>query len=117
MIRFGYGTNGFANHRLPDALDVIADLGYTGVALTLDHHHLDPYADGLGQRVAKVADRAPELIRELGEPYGEDRLADVLSRCTGQAPSTVVKAVEADRHAFSGGQVWDEIVVFALRGV
>ncbi|MFB4264075.1 SpoIIE family protein phosphatase [Nonomuraea sp. GTA35] len=54
---------------------------------------------------------------EHGEPYGEERLADVLSRCAGQAPSTVVKAVEADRHAFSGGQVWDEIVVFALRGV
>ncbi|MEV5896846.1 PP2C family protein-serine/threonine phosphatase [Nonomuraea fuscirosea] len=54
---------------------------------------------------------------ERGEPYGEERLADVLSRCAGQAPSTVVKAVEADRHAFSGGQVWDEIVVFALRGV
>ncbi|GAA1631055.1 hypothetical protein GCM10009733_029840 [Nonomuraea maheshkhaliensis] len=54
---------------------------------------------------------------ERGEPYGEERLADVLGRCAGQAPSTVVKAVEADRHAFSGGQVWDEIVVFALRGV
>ncbi|GAB3893074.1 hypothetical protein GCM10027612_42020 [Microbispora bryophytorum subsp. camponoti] len=27
-MRFGYGTNGFANHRLPDALDVIAGLGY-----------------------------------------------------------------------------------------
>lgn len=54
---------------------------------------------------------------ERGEPYGEERLADVLGRCAGQAPSTVVKAVEADRNAFSGGQVWDEIVVFALRGV
>ncbi|MEV0612262.1 sugar phosphate isomerase/epimerase family protein [Nonomuraea sp. NPDC050404] len=62
MIRFGYGTNGFANHRLTDALDVIADLGYTGVALTLDHHHLDPYADGLARRVAKLADR----LRALG---------------------------------------------------
>ena len=27
-LRFGYGTNGFANHRLTDALAVIADLGY-----------------------------------------------------------------------------------------
>jgi len=25
-----------------DRLSVIAGLGYTGVALTLDHHHLDP---------------------------------------------------------------------------
>ena len=43
-LRFGYGTNGFANHRLADALAVIADLGYDGVALTLDHDHLDPFA-------------------------------------------------------------------------
>ncbi|WP_245641822.1 sugar phosphate isomerase/epimerase family protein [Nonomuraea candida] len=62
MIRFGYGTNGFANHRLSDALDVIADLGYAGVALTLDHHHLDPYAAGLARRVAGLADR----LRTLG---------------------------------------------------
>jgi len=54
---------------------------------------------------------------DRGEPYGEERLADVLGRCAGQSPATVVKAVEADRHAFSGGQVWDEIVVLALRGV
>ncbi|MGP3915388.1 SpoIIE family protein phosphatase [Nonomuraea sp. 10N515B] len=54
---------------------------------------------------------------ERGEPYGEERLADVLGRCAGQAPSTVVKAVESDRNAFSSGQVWDEIVVLALRGV
>jgi serine phosphatase RsbU (regulator of sigma subunit) len=54
---------------------------------------------------------------ELGEPYGEERLADVLGRCAGQGPSTVVKAIEEDRSAFSGGQVWDEIVVLALRGV
>ncbi|MFI6597705.1 sugar phosphate isomerase/epimerase family protein [Nonomuraea sp. NPDC050536] len=60
-MRFGYGTNGFANHRLPDALDVIAGLGYAGVALTLDHSHLDPYAEGLGRRVAEVAD----LLRSL----------------------------------------------------
>ena len=54
-MRFGYGTNGFANHRLTDALDVIADLGYQGVALTLDHDHLDPYAPDLAGRTRTVA--------------------------------------------------------------
>ncbi|MBQ1025334.1 sugar phosphate isomerase/epimerase [Micromonospora sp. C95] len=60
-LRFGYGTNGFANHRLDDALAVIADLGYAGVALTLDHDHLDPFAPGLTVRVDAVARRLAEL--------------------------------------------------------
>jgi L-ribulose-5-phosphate 3-epimerase len=60
-LRFGYGTNGFANHRLGDALAVIADLGYDGVALTLDHHHLDPFAAGLARRVDEVAGRLSTL--------------------------------------------------------
>ncbi|MER6467529.1 sugar phosphate isomerase/epimerase family protein [Streptomyces collinus] len=54
-LRFGYGTNGFADHRLTDALSVLAHLGYDGVALTLDHQHLDPYARGLAPRVRRVA--------------------------------------------------------------
>ncbi|WP_406474385.1 sugar phosphate isomerase/epimerase family protein [Streptomyces platensis] len=53
-LRLGYGTNGFANHRLDDALRVIADLGYTSVALTLDHTHLDPFATDLPAQVRKV---------------------------------------------------------------
>ncbi|MFJ9819531.1 sugar phosphate isomerase/epimerase family protein [Streptomyces sp. NPDC101151] len=53
-LRFGYGTNGFADHRLPDALRVLAGLGYDGVALTLDHQHLDPCAPGLAARVRRV---------------------------------------------------------------
>ncbi|MGC5628713.1 EboA domain-containing protein [Georgenia sp. Z1344] len=41
----GYGTNGFADHRLSDALDVMAEAGYGAVALTIGHPHLDPFAD------------------------------------------------------------------------
>ena len=63
-LRFGYGTNGFANHRLADAITVIADLGYTGVALTLDHDHLDPFSPGLAREVARTADLLRD--RDLG---------------------------------------------------
>ncbi|MEV5765724.1 sugar phosphate isomerase/epimerase family protein [Micromonospora sp. NPDC052213] len=72
-LRFGYGTNGFANHRLADALAVIADLGYQGVALTLDHDHLDPFAPALARRVAAVARRLAALglavVVETGARY------------------------------------------------
>lgn len=72
-LRLGYGTNGFANHRLDDALAVIADLGYVGVALTLDHDHLDPFAPGLTRRTAAVSRRLSALglavVIETGARY------------------------------------------------
>jgi sugar phosphate isomerase/epimerase len=72
-LRFGYGTNGFSNHRLEDALAVIAGLGYRGVALTLDHHHLDPYAPGLARRVEALGARLDRLglgvVIETGARY------------------------------------------------
>lgn len=52
MIRLGYGTNGFAGHRLADACAVIAGLGYEGVALTLDQPHLDPFAKDVTAQIA-----------------------------------------------------------------
>ena len=61
-LRFAYNTNGAANHRLDDALHLIADAGYDGVALTLDHHHLDPFADDW----AREAERVGALLRSLG---------------------------------------------------
>ncbi|UVS81968.1 EboA domain-containing protein [Actinokineospora sp. UTMC 2448] len=72
-FELGYGTNGFANHRLHDALAVIADLGYTGVALTLDHHHLDPYGPNVAAETERVAARLDALglrvVVETGARY------------------------------------------------
>ncbi|WP_407319678.1 sugar phosphate isomerase/epimerase family protein [Isoptericola halotolerans] len=62
MITLAYGTNGLADHRIEDALALLAEHGYGGVALTLDHMHLDPLAPGLAARTAHV--------RGLLERYG-----------------------------------------------
>lgn len=42
-LSFGYNTNGFAHHKLEDALEIIAECGYRGVALTLDNFHCNPF--------------------------------------------------------------------------
>ncbi|MEU8624469.1 sugar phosphate isomerase/epimerase family protein [Streptomyces sp. NPDC048669] len=60
-IRLGYGTNGLTDLRLGDALGLLADLGYDGVGLTLDHMHLDPMGPDLIARTRKVAARLQEL--------------------------------------------------------
>ncbi|OON81785.1 sugar phosphate isomerase/epimerase family protein [Streptomyces tsukubensis] len=60
-LRFGYGTNGLTDLRLDDALGLLADLGYDGVGLTLDHMHLDPLAPDLAVRTAEVAARLSSL--------------------------------------------------------
>jgi sugar phosphate isomerase/epimerase len=61
-MRLGYNTNGFAHHRLQDALSILAELGYWSVALTLDHHSLNPYEADFATELAVVKG----LLRDLG---------------------------------------------------
>ena len=53
-LRYAWNTNGCANHRLYDAIELVADAGYDGLALTLDWHHLDPFADDWQQQAARL---------------------------------------------------------------
>lgn len=50
----GYGTNGFGDHPLHTALDVLDDVGYDAVALTLGFPHLDPFAPLAGDDVTAL---------------------------------------------------------------
>ncbi len=54
-LRFAYNTNGTIHHRMEDAVALIADSGYDGVALTIDHHVLDPMSAGWEQRTETLA--------------------------------------------------------------
>jgi sugar phosphate isomerase/epimerase len=53
-VRYGYVSNGLADHRIDDALELLAENGYSGVALTLDHIHFDPLAPRLRARAARL---------------------------------------------------------------
>src|SRR5215213_2220069 len=72
-LRFAYNTNGAASHRLNDALTLMAEAGYDGVALTLDHHHFDPFAPDWEARAAALRRRLDELkfgsVIETGARY------------------------------------------------
>jgi sugar phosphate isomerase/epimerase len=61
-LRYAYVTSGLSSHRLEDALTLLVDAGYGGVALTLDHVHFDPLAPRLRAR----AERLGALLDRVG---------------------------------------------------
>jgi sugar phosphate isomerase/epimerase len=57
----GYNTNGLAHHDLLDAIDLLADIGYQGVSITLDHGALNPYSDETAAQLEQVANHLKAL--------------------------------------------------------
>jgi sugar phosphate isomerase/epimerase len=53
-MKLGYNTSGFPHHRLEDAITILAELGYQSVAITLDHHALNPFDPSLDRQLHDV---------------------------------------------------------------
>jgi L-ribulose-5-phosphate 3-epimerase len=51
-----YNTNGLAHHDLLDAIALLAEIGYRGIAITLDHGALNPYDERTTAQLSQVAD-------------------------------------------------------------
>lgn len=67
----GYGTNGFADHALADAVAVLRHHGYAGLGLTLGFQHLDPFAADWAARADGVRDLIGDwrLVIETGTRF------------------------------------------------
>lgn len=72
-MRLGYNTNGLAHHSLPAAIELLADLGYESVAITLDHGCLNPYgphfADELRETRTLLEQHQLRSVVETGARY------------------------------------------------
>lgn len=138
-LRYAYNTNGTANHRFADALELIADSGYDGVALTLDHHHFDPFAPELSRR-AEVLGTALQrlklgLVLETGarylldprqkheptlvspEPDGRARRVEFLWRAMQIAAACGAEAVSFWAGVVRGGVSQDDARAYLHAGV
>jgi sugar phosphate isomerase/epimerase len=58
----GYNTNGLAHHDPFQAIELLAEIGYRSVAVTLDHGPLNPYAADFAPNV----ERLRRLLDQLG---------------------------------------------------
>ncbi len=54
-MQLAYNTNGLANHSLLDAIELLADIGYSAISITLDHGALNPYGDQLDRQLGEVS--------------------------------------------------------------
>jgi L-ribulose-5-phosphate 3-epimerase len=132
-VRYGYVSNGLADHRIDDALELLAENGYDGVALTLDHVHFDPLAPRLRTRAGRLRLRLETLgltcVVETGARFvldprrkhfptlvsdGRERRVDLLCRAVDVAAELGAPVVSLWSGAAPGdidpGRAWDLLI-------
>jgi len=57
----GYNTNGLAHHDLFDAVALLAEIGYRGVAITIDHNALPPDGSDVRRQTARLRQKLERL--------------------------------------------------------
>ncbi len=104
----GYNTNGFAHHDLLDAVQVLGEIGYQSVAITIDHHALPPGREWTGRQLAELR-RLLERFRmqsviETGARYLLDPWRKHQPTLMSPAPEARRRRMDFYRHALRMAQ-------------
>lgn len=98
-----YHTNGLAHHELFDAVALLAEIGYRGVALTIDHHVLSPRDSDLSQSLARLRRRLEQLgmrsVIETGARFLLDPRQKHEPTLLSADPAARARRIEFYRHA------------------
>lgn len=120
-LRFAYNTNGTASHRLDDALVLLVEAGYDGVALTLDVNHFDPFAEDWEEAAGRLARRLSELrlgsVIETGARYLLDPRAKHEPTLVTASPEGRARRVAFLRRAIDVGAILGSEAVSFWAGV
>jgi L-ribulose-5-phosphate 3-epimerase len=72
-MRLGYNTNGLSDHDLPTAIEMVAELGYSAIGITLDYHRLNPYSANWRNEATSIREQLTRLdllaVVETGARY------------------------------------------------
>ncbi len=101
----GYNTNGWAHHDLFDAVALLAEIGYRGVAITIDHGVLSPRDDRWPDQLAQLKDTLDRLglrsVIETGARYLLDPRQKHEPTLVSSAADARARRVAFYRHAIA----------------
>ena len=99
----GYNTNGLAHHDPLQAIELLASIGYRSVAITIDHHVLNPYGNGLEPQLAAVRrllkKHGLRSVIETGARYLLDPVIKHEPTLVSALPGARAQRVEFLKHA------------------
>jgi len=75
-MRLGFSTNSISDASPLDALPILRDMGYTSIAITLDHAVLNPYGENISQEIASWRAALAQAGMTCGIETGARHLLD-----------------------------------------
>ena len=92
-MHLGYNTNGLAHHDILEGIELLAEIGYRSVAITLDHGWLNPFDEDLPEQIERVG----SLLKRRGLRSSIETGARFLLDPRNKHEPTLVTADAAER--------------------